>query len=238
MASISISDAPSLADLLKRLGGISPRRIRANPPPGTATEQDVIDIRRREKRLYELVDGVLVEKIMGVMESSLACDLITRLGMYLLRHKSGFLLAPDGALRIMPKLIRIPDISYIAWDQLPSRKRPTEPIADLAPALAVEVLSHGNTAAEMARKVREYFLAGTRLVWLVDPRTRTVRVYAAPDQSRVLHETDMLDGGDVLPGLALSLREVFAEVPEDFGASPRKKNGEPRRKKPRKRGPG
>jgi Uma2 family endonuclease len=119
---------------------------------------------------------------------------------------------------------------------LPARKRPTEPIGNLAPALTVEVLSKGNTRAETARKLREYFLGGTRLVWLVDPSTRSVRVHTAPDQVRVLHETDTLDGGDLLPGLSLALREVFAGVPEEFGASPRKKNSRRSRKKPRRRG--
>jgi hypothetical protein len=62
----------TLADLLTRLGGIPPERVRFHPPPGTGTEQDVLDIHRREKRLCELVDGVLVEKGMGYRESLLA----------------------------------------------------------------------------------------------------------------------------------------------------------------------
>jgi Uma2 family endonuclease len=230
MAQPSVLAADSLADLLKQLGGISPKRIRAKPPPGKATEQDVLNIHRREKRLYELVDGVLVEKIMGVLESYLACDLIKLLGTFLDQHKLGFLLGPDGALRILPKLIRIPDISFIAWKQLSVRRIPAEPIPDLAPLLAVEVLSKGNTAKEMARKVREYFRAGTQLVWLVDPQSRTVSIYTAPDDVRVLHGNDSLDGGDVLPGFALPLRELFAEVPPEFGSSTRRKNDRPRKK--------
>jgi hypothetical protein len=62
----------TLADILKRLGGISPKWIRFRPAPGTATERDVIRIRDRERRLFELVDGVLVEKVMGYWESVLA----------------------------------------------------------------------------------------------------------------------------------------------------------------------
>src|SRR4029077_15787237 len=127
----------------------------------------VIRIQDRTNRSYELVEGVLVEKVMGVLESSLACDLIRLLGNHVDPHDLGFLTAPDGAVRLMPGLVRIPDISFISWDQLPKRERPTDPIADLAPALAVEVLSKGNTRREMDRKVREYFLCGVRLVWLV-----------------------------------------------------------------------
>ncbi len=65
------------------------------------------------------------------------------------------------------------------------------------------------TKAEIARKLEEYFAAGTRLAWVVDPKTRTVRVHTAPRESVVLGLGDVLDGGDVLPGLRLPVRDVF-----------------------------
>ena len=218
----------NLAVLLSRLG-VSARRVCANPPPGEATEKDVITLHDRTKRLYELVDGVLVEKIMSFPESALTCDLIKLLGYFLDKNPLGFLSGPDGAVRLMPGLVRIPDVSFIAWDQLPKRERPTDPIAGLAPALAVEVLSKGNTRKEMDRKVREYFRCGVRLVWLVALTSRTVQVYTAPDQSTTLTEDQTLDGCDVLPGLALPLRQVFAEVPAPKIAAKRRKPGKPRR---------
>ena len=76
----------------------------------------------------------------------------------------------------------------------------------------IEVLSKGNTKREMVRKLDEYFRAGVRLVWYVDPKSRTVRVYTTPDDSVVLSEDQHLDGGDVLPGFALSIRDWFAEA--------------------------
>jgi Uma2 family endonuclease len=203
----------TLHDLLERLGSISPKRIRADPPPGTATEKDVIAVHDRTDRLFELVDGVLVEKVMGHLESTLACDLIKWLGIYLDQHDVGFLAGPDGAAQLMPGLVRYPDVSLILWEQLPKRERPTEAIAQLAPALAVEILSPGNTKKEMSRKIREYFISGVRAVWSVDPKKRTVQVYAAPDESEVLMETQTLDGGALLPGFNLPLRKLFAGVP-------------------------
>jgi Uma2 family endonuclease len=74
------------------------------------------------------------------------------------------------------------------------------------------VLSKGNTRKEMARKLDEYFRVGARLVWYVDPQKRTVRVYTARDRSVLLHEDQTLDGGDVLPGFSLSIRDWFAEA--------------------------
>jgi Uma2 family endonuclease len=226
----------TLADLLEQLGDISPRRIRADPPPGTATEQDVTDIERRENRLYELVDGILVEKIMGILESWLACELIKFLGWFLDRHRLGFLAGADGTVRLMPGLVRIPDVSFISWDQVPNREVPTEPIPDLAPALAVEVLSEGNTPKEMARKLKEYFLAGVELVWFVDPQKRTVSVYTTPDRYTVLTEEQTLDGGVVLPGFALPLRTLFAGVPRRSQESrPQRKGRGPAKRPPRKK---
>ncbi len=204
----------TLADLLKHLGDISPQRIRLQPAPGTATERHVVAIHRREKRLYELMEGVLVEKIMGYEESSLACELIYYLKHFLHEHDLGNVAGADGALRLMPGLVRIPDVSFISWDRLPDRSIPTEALPDLTPDLAVEILSEGNTPGEMDRKLRDYFFSGTRLVWYIDPQRRTVRVYTSPDQCMELSEQQTLDGGAVLPGFSLPLAQLFAHLPK------------------------
>jgi Uma2 family endonuclease len=75
----------------------------------------------------------------------------------------------------------------------------------------------------MQRKLKEYFLAGVTLVWFVDPSKRTVEVFTAPDASTVFTEDQTLDGGDVLPGLRLPVRDVFIRVPRSAGKSARKK---------------
>jgi len=228
--------ALTMADLLEQLGDIDPQRVRMCPPPGQATEQDVIDIHDHEDRLYELVDGVLVEKDMGYVESFLAVWMGHLLQGFLEKHDLGILAGADGAVRLMPRLVRIPDLSFVSWDQLPNREVPEDPIPDLAPDLAVEVLSKGNTSKEMARKLRDYFRAGVRLVWFVDRKKRTVEVYTAPDQCVVLTEGQTLDGGDVLPGFTLPLRTLFARVPQRTSKSAKGKNArQPAKKKPKKK---
>ena len=208
----STATIDTLADLLEQLGGIAPERVRFRPPPGTATEKDVLEVEAHEDRLCELVDGVLVEKAMGWRESILAGVLITILSNFVRPRNLGLIAGADGPLRLAAGLVRMPDMAFVSWDRLPGRRLPSEPIPDLAPDLAVEVLSAGNTPGEMARKRQEYFAAGVRLVWLVDPVARTVEVFTAPEQSTVLHEEHALEGGAVLPGLALPLRELFAEL--------------------------
>jgi Uma2 family endonuclease len=85
-------------------------------------------------------------------------------------------------------------------------------VPDLAPDLAVEVLSEGNTREEMERKLKEYFLSEVSVVWFVDPRNRTVRVYTSPDDVTELGEGDTLDGGDVLPGFSVPVARLFADL--------------------------
>ncbi len=210
----------NVAEMLEQLGRIDPRRVRSWPPPGQATEKDVLALLDHENRLYELVDGILVEKIMGLKESALAADLGGWVTPFVRQRDLGITAGADGTLRLMPKLVRIPDLSFISWDKLPTHEYPSEPIPDLYPDLAVEVLSKGNTEEEMERKLKEYFLAGTRLVWIVDPKARNVRVYTSPDEVTVLREADTLTGGDVLPGFALPLKQLFARVPRP---TPRKR---------------
>ncbi len=206
----TFAEPPTIADLLHDLGSVSPKRIRLRPAPGRATEKDVVRIEAQEDRLYELVDGVLVEKVMGAKESLLACILIRLLGNYLDRSPLGVVLGEAGMLRLGPRLVRIPDVSFISWDQMPSGEFPSEPVPNLFPDLAVEVLSRSNTRGEMTLKVSEYFAAGSRLVWIIDPETRTAEVYTAPDECRRLKATQSLDGNEVLPGFKLPLKELFA----------------------------
>ena len=211
-AATSTTAIITLADLLEQLGNIAPARVRFRPVPGTATEKDVLAIHDREDRLYELVDGVLVEKAMGFRESLLAGMLIEILRGFVRVRNLGLVTAPDGMMRLTAGLVRIPDVAFISWDRFPNRRVPTEPIPDVAPNLAVEVLSPGNTPGEMARKRQDYFAAGAQVVWQVDPHARTVQVFTAPEQSTVLHEAQTLEDGTVLPGFTLLLQELFSEL--------------------------
>ncbi|MBV8076897.1 MAG: Uma2 family endonuclease, partial [Planctomycetaceae bacterium] len=111
-----------------------------------------------------------------------------------------------------PGLVRIPDVAFASWDRFAEGRIPLDPIPDLVPDLVVEVVSEGNTVAETDRKRREYFRAGVRLVWMIEPKDRTAAVFTSPEQSARLDEAQTLDGGAVLPGFALPLRDLFAEL--------------------------
>ena len=198
------------ADLVAHFGPISLDRVRHDPVPGMATEGDLLRTNERHEALCELIDGVLVEKAVGNYESMLAVILGRFLSSFVAEHDLGVVLGADGMLRLRSGLVRLPDVSFVSWDRLPDRTALHAPIWEVAPDLAVEVISRSNTPQEMERKLAEYFSAGTRLVWYLYPTSREVRVYTAPDQAVTLSETQTLAGGEVLPGFSLPLRSVFS----------------------------
>jgi Uma2 family endonuclease len=200
-------------DLAERFGPIPLYRIVTSPPPGLATVEDAVELNDRYKRPCELVDGVLVEKDMGAYESMLAAEIIRALKNFVKPRRLGTVLGEAGLLELIPGVIRIPDVSFLSIEKFPGGRFPGESAPSLAPDIAIEVLSKGNTAKEMAEKLRDYFAAGARLVWYVDPQKRQVEVFTSPEQRRVVHEHETLDGGDVLPGFEMSLRELFTELP-------------------------
>jgi Uma2 family endonuclease len=205
---------PTLGDLLERLGDIPASRVRYYPLPGTATEQDVIDIEARENRLCELVDGVLVEKTMGFNESFLAGLLITLLNNFVLPRELGVVTGEGGMMRLFPGLIRIPDVAFVSKQRLPDGRLPNQSVPSLVPDLAIEVLSESNTPKEMDRKRHEYFDAGVRFIWIVDHRTRTVTIHGPTAEPVTLREGQQLDGAPVLPGFVLDLTSLFEKLPK------------------------
>lgn len=197
------------AEWWEALGQVPFERIVFDPWPGTATEADVIRLDAHEDRLCELIDGTLVEKTMGFEESVLAFRIGYLLLSFVVPRKLGIVSGPDGMMRLLPGRVRMPDVAFISFDRLPNRKTPGVPIPDLYPDLAVEVLSDSNTRREMENKLQEYFKAGTKLVWYVDLKTKSVEVFTSPTQMTRLSGNDTLNGGEVLSGFEVALPTLF-----------------------------
>ncbi len=198
-------------DILAELGSIPAERVRREPEPGRATLNDLLTT-NSNGGFCELVDGILVEKAMGWRESVIAMMLARLIGNYVAEKNLGIVSGPDGFLQILTSIVRSPDVAFISWDRLPGGKIPEESVPAVVPDLVVEVISVSNTLAEMSRKRREYFHAGARLLWMVDPRERTVAVYTTINDYEILGEDQSLGGGEVLPGLVVNLAEVFGEL--------------------------
>lgn len=205
-----ITTTLTVADLWEQLGEVPLDRILLQPPPGTATESDLLArLDGNEKQLCELVDGVLVEKPTGLYESVVTTWIVRMMTPYFDQHDPGILSGADGPLRLAKGLVRLPDVCFVSWKKIPDRRNWMKSISDLIPELAIEVLSPGNTRKEMERKLREYFAAGTTLVWYIDPRKRSAIAYTSPMQSVPHGEDQPLDASPVLPGFSLSLKELF-----------------------------
>ena len=212
----------SLGDILHRLGDIPADRVRADPQPGTATLHDLIQINDNGPGpTCELIDGTLVEKPVGQHESWLSIILAYEIARLVLEQDRGMMLGEDGVLEILPGIGRAPDVSFIAWASLPGGRPPPreDAVPAVVPDLAVEVLSKSNTRREMARKRSEYFRAGVKLVWEIDPPTRSAVVYAADDAGTPVPADGALVGDPVLPGFVLSLKAVFDRAERRGAAS-------------------
>ncbi len=208
----SRSTAANVAELLRQLGDIPAERVRMEPLPGLAAKKDLLRLLERDNIPCELVNGTLVEKVMGQLESSLAVWLAHFLCAYLENRPIGRVFGADAPHELKAHLIRMPDVAFATNERIPLGAARKKAVASWAPDLAVEILSKGNTRAEIELKRREYFDAGVRLVWIVDPRKRTVNVYTSFETCTELTENDVLEGGDVLPGFQLNIRNWFAKV--------------------------
>lgn len=201
----------TLAEVLHDLGDIPVERIRF--PIGSATEKDVIRLLDGDdKHICELINGVLVEKTMGVRESIIALNCGHHICGYLEEHDRGIAFTADGPIRIKRGRIRFPDTGFVSWDRITDDDFLESAILDAIPNLAVEVISKGNTPREMELKLRDYFRAGVELVWYIYPKTQTAVVYTSATSKKAITIDGSLDGGKVLPGFSLPLKKLFART--------------------------
>ena len=214
--SLNSALATTLQDHLAQLGDIAPDRVRMQPAPGMATIEECIALNEsRSEGLYEWVDGTLVEKAMSYEASVVAGAILSILRVFVSKRKLGLLSGPDGFFRLA-SVLRGPDVAFVDRKRLPGGKFPVEACPTLVPDFVVEVLSPGNTKAEMARKRIEYFAAGTQLVWIVDCAHRSVAVYTSPSDAVVVGQDAVIDGGNVFKGFSSPVADFFADL--DIGA--------------------
>lgn len=157
---------------------------------------------------YEIVAGQVEEKEMGgARHGGIGARLIIRLGSYAEAQRLGGVYGPDTSFQIGANE-RLPDVAFVAAARIPVEGEP-EGIWPLAPDLAVEIISPSDLYEKVHGKVREYFAAGVRQVWLISPEHETVTIFSSPTQVRVLSAEDELSSDDLLPGFRCRIRELF-----------------------------
>jgi len=199
----------NFAELLQSLGAVSPNRVLLSPAPGHSTEEDLLELKAKRGQLCELINGVLVEKTMGWEESAIALELAFFLKRYLKRHPLGIVLGTDGPVRTIAPQVRMPDLCFILKGRVPKRRQPQPAVLPVAPDLAVEIVSKSNTPAELRIKLAEYFAAGVQVVWFIDHRTRSARIFTSPREFTEIGERGFLTASKVLPGFKLRLKTLL-----------------------------
>ena len=205
-------EMPTFVEMQNRFGAMPISRIRLVPPPGTATEADVVAIHDADRRLFELVDGILVEKTMGSKESEIAVCLSRILLNYVLPRRLGKVLGADGMLRLNAGLIRIPDVSVISIQRYQAVAGiQDQRVWSVVPNLVVEVLSESNSQKEMQDKLVEYFRFGVEEVWYVSPSLKTICVYYSTEESIVIESPAFFNKSRLFLDLVFSLDDVFLD---------------------------
>ncbi|MBA3314108.1 MAG: Uma2 family endonuclease [Planctomycetota bacterium] len=175
------------------------------------TPDDLLKMQDGER--YELVDGDLMERNVSGLSSLVARKISGRVGEFTDQSGLGYTFGQDCSYQCYPfdpGKVRRPDGSFIRADRV-SLEELESGYVSVAPDLAIEVVSPNDLAYELKAKVEEYLSAGAKLVWVIDPQSRTLTVHRPDGTDSRLHEGDELTGEAVLPGFKCSVRELFPE---------------------------
>ncbi|MBI4520292.1 MAG: Uma2 family endonuclease [Gemmatimonadetes bacterium] len=178
-------------------------------PAGLLTADEFLRLPEEEGKRVELVRGRMVrEPLPGGEHGVLVGELHARIAAHVRERGLGRALIECGFhLPGEPHTVRGPDVAVVSTERLPAET--PRGFWQLAPDLAVEVVSPSDRWTKVLDKVHQYLEAGSRAVWVVDGRRRRVSVFRPGAETLVLNESDVLDGGDVLPGFSLPLAELF-----------------------------
>ena len=205
-----------MAKVPERPPGVPADRIMPDPPPGTARAADIPLVRRDTGWLCELVDGTLVRRAGGAYESVMASALIAAVGEWNARggRRRGWAFGPAGYFRLAPGRVRSGAVSFVARGQVPGdRLPPGAEWLETAPRFTAEIVHESHTPEELLDRRRDFFEAGTGLVWQVDPAAGTCEVFTGAERPTETVPADgTLNGRDVLPGLSVPLANVLGAV--------------------------
>jgi Uma2 family endonuclease len=173
------------------------------------TAEDLWNMPGDERR--ELVRGELRSMApAGFEHGAIIIKLSFLLARYVADHKLGMVLGAETGyvLARSPDIVRGADVSFVTAERV-AVAGITVKFWEGAPDLAVEVISPSDSVAEVEEKVDDYLAANTPLVWLVNPRRKTITVYRPGQKPRTLSEDDSLTGEDVIPGFQCQVAEAF-----------------------------
>lgn len=160
--------------------------------------------------LYELINGEVREKVITGLHSVLVGNIATLINMYVWQRELMGRTGVEGRFRpeSATRDDRLPDVHYVSD---PSKPITTKGAAPFMPDLVVEIKSPDDTYIEMSETATFYLRHGAKMVWLVYPEKRLVEVLTATER-QLLSEDEQVSGGEVLPELTISVRDIFRSV--------------------------
>jgi Uma2 family endonuclease len=158
----------------------------------------------------DLIDGELVEAATSGLHGMIASSLAMAIGGFVREYCLGaVMIRPTTFVLSQERRTAVrPDVAFLRSDRVPAMPELNLDVP-YAPDLAAEVVSPYDRAGTMNAKLQAYLAAGTLLVWVVDPIKQTVLSYSLDGRVRFYRDGQTLDGGEVLPGFALPLAELF-----------------------------
>lgn len=173
----------------------------------TAQEDEILNTGR-----FEIVRGELQERTMpNPTHGRIQAELAAELRNFVKRNKLGIIYT-ETVFQLTDDLSRVPDVAFLSFERFPETGE-TEGRFYLAPDLAVEIVSPNDKLQEVTEKITEYFAAGVREVWLVEPNRKVLTVYHTPLKTTSFAIGDKLSDSAVLSALQLDLNEIF-ELPK------------------------
>jgi len=158
-------------------------------------------------RIFELIDGEVVEKMPSFKPSRIGSRINGFIFIYLTQKETGYLTGADGGYKMPNGDVFNSDVGYISKERLPEEPAREVPVP---PDLAVEVKSPTDRKRAMRTKAEKYIAGGTKLVWLVFPEEQLIEVYTPDEDVLPVGVDGALDGGTVLPGFTLKVSDIFA----------------------------
>lgn len=177
-----------------------PRHYFARMVTREMTADELLALRAPGKRTELVAGRLVIHEPAGLRHGRIAAELAFRLEAYVRDPGLGRVYAAETGFKLAtdPDTVRAPDVAFLSRDRTPDPE--PEGYAELAPDLAVEVLSPGDRPGEVLAKVADWLNAGSRLVWIVDPRRRHIRVYREDGSQSVVNDDGILEGEDVVTG--------------------------------------
>ena len=173
------------------------------------TADELLRLPRGEGKRYELIRGVLIEKMpTGDPHGETVARTSHLIFGYADENEFGVVRTGEPGYRLEngPDTVRAPDVAWIAPGRIPEG---TQGYPELAPDLAVEVKSPSNSNPEMGAKAQMWLCYGSQVALVLDPATVTVRIYRPNTEPATLGENDVLDLGDLLPGFSTPVWRLF-----------------------------